>query len=65
MIFSRDQNSGQMVIDEVETKTGEAQGTSRTMNVAVPYFMGGLSTDIAQAALRNLDVSPRPCRLLT
>lgn len=56
VVFSRDQKSGQMVInDGEETKTGESGGTSNTVNVVVPYSLGGLYSETAQAALKNLD----------
>ena len=55
-IFRR-QTDGHLKIDGIERARGSSIGQTRSINVVQPYYVGGLSADVAEKASGNLQVS--------
>ena len=55
--FSREQQTGRLVIDGEEVATGLSQGTTKSINISPPFYVGGMPTEAAEAASGNLRVS--------
>lgn len=54
VIFKRQQNYGQLSVDEDEAVTGYSQGTSETMNVSPPFYVGGVLRDMSNKVLNTI-----------
>ena len=57
--FSRDKLNGELVVDGTDQNAGSAAGSSQFINVEMPYYIGGVTSDIAQGGAKNLEVSTR------
>jgi hypothetical protein len=56
-VFWREQKNGRLTVDEQAVYNGVSLGNTRSINVAVPYYVGGMPEESAKAATGNLAVS--------
>lgn len=54
VIFKRQGNHGQLIVDEDDAVTGSSQGTTETMNVSPPFYVGGVSQDMSNKVLNTI-----------
>ena len=54
--FSRERLSGELVVDGTDQNTGAAAGSSQFINVQMPYYIGGVTAEVAQGGVKNLEV---------
>ncbi|OAD58422.1 Laminin subunit alpha [Eufriesea mexicana] len=57
VIFKRQQNYGQLIVDEDEAVTGYSQGTTETMNVSPPFYVGGVLRDMSNKVLNMIGMN--------
>ena len=53
----RDQRRGRLTVDDILLAEGRSEGSSRSINVATPFYIGGMTPETAAQAANNLDVS--------
>ncbi|XP_015919728.2 laminin subunit alpha isoform X1 [Parasteatoda tepidariorum] len=54
VVFSRRGKEGRLVVDDEEEVRGASQGTASSMNVKSPFYVGGLSEEVAREAKNNV-----------
>jgi len=54
--FSRKSAVGKLVIDNNEKVEGNSKGNTNTINVAAPFYVGGIGDKIANTTKNNLGV---------
>lgn len=55
--FARDTVKGKLYIDDILVKEGEAKGSTKTINVVPPFYLGGINPKISNLIKYNLMVS--------
>ena len=53
---SRASLEGELIVDGIDQNTGAAAGNSKFINVEMPYYIGGVSNDVAQGGAKNVEV---------
>jgi hypothetical protein len=56
VVFSRVQTNGKLVIDGENAGEGSSKGTTKSMNIVSPYYIGGISPNISSDAKFNIKV---------
>lgn len=54
MIFKREGNYGQLIVDEEQPVVGYSPGHTKTMNVNPPFFVGGVLPEISSIVHINI-----------
>ncbi|CAL7933589.1 unnamed protein product [Xylocopa violacea] len=54
VIFKRQGNYGELIVDENEPQTGYSQGTMETINVSPPFYVGGVLQDMSTRILQKI-----------
>ena len=56
MEFSRERKDGRLRVDTIDDNEASTTGSSQSINVPAPYFVGGLTKEMAEAGAKNLEV---------
>lgn len=54
IIFKRDGNYGQLIVDDEEAVTGYSLGHTIAININPPFFVGGVLPEISSIAYTNI-----------
>ena len=54
VIFKRQGNYGELIVDEDEAVTGYSQGIVETMNVNPPFYVGGVLQDMSTKVFNTI-----------
>jgi len=53
-VFWREQKNGRLTVDDQAVYSGVSLGTTRSINIAIPYYVGGMPEQVAKVATGNL-----------
>jgi len=56
VVFSRQHTNGILIIDKEIVGQGSSKGSTKTMNIISPYYIGGISPNISSDAKVNIKV---------
>lgn len=56
-MFNRDRQNGTLVVDDLVVAEGSSPGNTQTINVDMPYYLGGISPEVLNNARHNFKVN--------